>query len=385
MNTHPSHKKKILYLITKSNWGGAQRYVYDLATNLNKDQFEPVVALGGDGTLKELLTHAGIRVITITSLERDISTKKEIDFAKELWSILKTEKPDILHVNSSKAGGVGTLLGRLSRTPKVLFTAHGWAFNEDRPYWQRVTIKSLHWLTVLFSHKTIAVSNAIVLQMDWPFAQSKMKVVHPGRTIGVMYKKAEARVLIAQNYQGLEAYLGDPWIITIAELHPIKRLNVLIEAMRDVSTEHSSIRLIIIGEGAMRAVLEKQIHNLQLTNHVFLVGNITEAARFLKAGNLFVLPSKSESYGYVIHEAGLAKVPVIATNVGGIKDIITTGKTGQLIEPDNAPALTEQINHFLERPEQWKMYASNLENVMHDRSVEKMVLKTSALYLLTFK
>ncbi len=377
--------KKVLYLITKSNWGGAQRYVYDLATHLNRDQFEPVVALGGDGTLKELLIHAGIRVITIDSLERDISIKKELDFAKELWTILKTEKPDILHVNSSKAGGVGTLLGRLARVPKVLFTAHGWAFNEDRPYWQKVLIKFFHYLTVLFSHKTIAVSNAIVQEMDWPFAQSRMKVVNPGRTIGVMYKKTEARLKLAQSCPALEKHLTDVWILTVAELHPIKRISVLIEAIQAVSRHKSNVRSIIIGEGTEKKKLETQIQTLGLEKNVFLIGSITEAARFLKAGNLFILPSKSESYGYVLHEAGLAKLPVIATDVGGIRDIISSGKTGQLISPDDAEALTTQIQHFLERPHIWQEYANNLNNVMIDRSVEKMVFSTSALYLLTFK
>lgn len=378
-------KKKVLYLITKSNWGGAQRYVYDLATHLDPQQFEPVVALGGDGVLKDLLVHAGIRVISIGSLERDFSFQKEVAFTKELWKIVRSEKPDILHVNSSKAGGVGTLIGRIARVPKVLFTAHGWAFNEDRPYWQRVTIKFFHYLTVLFAHKTIAVSNAIVQEMNWPLPQSKLKVIFPGRSIGVMYRKDEARLQLAQTAPALNPYLYDTWIITIAELHPIKRLDVLIEAITTSIKSHPKLRAVIIGEGSQKASLTQQIQENGLTQHVFLVGSITEAARFLKAADLFILPSKSESYGYVLHEAGLAKLPVIATNVGGIPDIITSGKTGQLISPDSPTELVAQIESFFNRPQLWKEYANNLENVMHDRSVEKMVFSTTALYLLTFK
>jgi len=155
-----NNRKKVLFLITKSNWGGAQRYVYDLATHLDQTKFEPVVALGGDGELVTLLDHAGVRVIRINSLTRDISLKKEKEFASELYKIIRIEKPDILHVNSSKAGGVGTALGRILRVPRIIFTAHGWAFNEERPWWQRMVIKFLHWVTVLLSHRTIAVSGA---------------------------------------------------------------------------------------------------------------------------------------------------------------------------------------------------------------------------------
>lgn len=376
--------KKVLYLITKSNWGGAQRYVYDLATHLNRDQFEPVVALGGDGVLKEQLIHAGIRVITITSLERDISVKKEFQFAQELWKILQTEKPDVFHVNSSKAGGIGTLLGRLRRIPKVLFTAHGWAFNEDRPAWQKISIKFFHYITVLFSHKTIAVSHAIVQQMNWPLAERKMKVINPGRTIGVMYPKETARLHLAKTTPQLEKHLAHPWILTIAELHPIKRLSVLIEAAAMHHAKYSRTKFIIIGEGSQRTELEQLILEKNLTDVVFLTGNITEAARFLKAGNMFVLPSQSESYGYVLHEAGLAKLPVIATDVGGIRDIVTSDTTGKLIKPNDPVALAKELADFQEHPQKWKTYAHNLENVLHDRTVEKMTFSTSALYLITF-
>lgn len=127
-------REKILFLITKSNWGGAQRYVYDLAVTLDKEQFEPIVVLGGDGVLKNMLEHAHIRTISIKTLQRDVSIKKEFAFANELRKIIKEEKPSVLHVNSSKAGGVGALIGRLTGVPRIIFTAHGWAFNEqDQP------------------------------------------------------------------------------------------------------------------------------------------------------------------------------------------------------------------------------------------------------------
>lgn len=373
--------RKIIYLITKSNWGGAQRYVYDLATNLDRQQFEPIVAFGGNGTLKELLVHAGIRVVSIEALDRDMSLKKELLFAKELWHLLVTEKPDILHVNSSKAGGIGTLLGRLAHVPKVIFTAHGWAFNEDRPVWQKFVIKFLHWLTVLFSHTTIAVSTAIVNQLNWPLAKRKMRVINPGRTIGVMYKRDEARLELAKQKTSLSLYTNDPWIITIAELHPIKRLDNLISALSSVVINHPQVRCVIIGEGQERNKLQTQIDKSNLQQHAFLLGNVIEAARFLKAGDLFVLTSKSESYGYVLHEAGLAGLPIIATNVGGITDIITNHETGVLIPPDNFGLLAKVITDYFDQPLNWLKYTEALTENLKKRSVRLMVIKTTALYL----
>lgn len=373
-------KKKILFLITKSNWGGAQRYVYDLATNLDKNLFEPVVAMGGNGILGEMLHNAGIRTITLNEMQNKLSFRQARKAAAELRRVLKQEQPDVLHLNSSIAGLVGAIVGHSTRVPNIIFTAHGWAFNEDRPYWQRLILKSLHYVTALLSDRTIAVSRAIVSQMNWPLVQRKMKVINPGRTIGVTYERDEARKKLIGFCPQLAPYLHDTWIVCVAELHPIKRHLVLLDAFRQLPHSDTPARLILIGEGSEREHIETYIHTHHLDGKVLVVGNITEAARFLKAFDLFVLASKSESYGYVLHEAGLAGVPVIATNVGGIPDIIENQKTGLLVPPDNAPALVTAIHTLLTNPTQKATYVAALQSTLSCRSVAKMTRQTESLY-----
>ena len=137
-------RTKVLFLITKSTLGGAQRYVYDLATGLDSAEFETCVAVGGEGPLLETLAEAGIKVHKLTHLQRDISFFNEIQTFFELLRIIRKEKPQVLHINSSKAGFLGGLAGRFCRVPKIIFTAHGWAFNEDRSPFQRRIFKLLH-------------------------------------------------------------------------------------------------------------------------------------------------------------------------------------------------------------------------------------------------
>lgn len=378
----PTSRKKVLFLITKSNWGGAQRYVYDLATHLNQNEFEPVVALGGNGELVTQLNHAGIRVITIETLARDISLKDEWEFTKELARIIRTERPDVLHVNSSKAGGVGTLLGRLLRVPKIIFTAHGWAFNEERPLWQKGIIALLHYVTVLLSHRTIVVSHALMNQLRLPGAKRRMKVLHPGRTIGVMYEKAGARETLSIDFPALVPHLKETWIGTVAELHPIKNQTLLIKAMATLVKTFPDLKLLIIGEGSERTKLQGLIETHRLANSVFLLGAITEAARLLPAFDIFTLTSHSEAYGYVVHEAGLAGLPVVATNVGGIPEIIDHGISGLLIPTNNQIALTEALQTLLTSDSKRTAFASALKAKMQERSLEKMVRATESLYLL---
>jgi glycosyltransferase involved in cell wall biosynthesis len=123
---------KILYLITKSNWGGAQRHVFDLAVAMKDRGHDVAVALGGDGTLRTRLEAAGIYTHSIASLGRDISTGKDTGSLKEIMSVIHHRRPDILHVHSPKAAGLGAVAGRILGVKKIMYTVHGWAFNEDR-------------------------------------------------------------------------------------------------------------------------------------------------------------------------------------------------------------------------------------------------------------
>jgi len=372
--------KKVLFLITKSNWGGAQRYVYDLATNLDRQQFEPIVALGGDGTLATMLENAGVPVIHLKQLQNTTSFRQTWAALTELKQILATAKPDVLHLNSSVAGLLGALVGRLDRRPRIIFTAHGWAFNEDRPLWQRLIIKPLHYLTVLLSHQTIAVSRAIVTQMNWPGAEKKMKVINPGRSIGVMFPRADAREKIADFFPSVSAYQNDPWLVCVAELHPIKRHEILFAAVQKLVSTQPNARLLCFGEGAIRTTLEAWVATHGLAKHIFILGNLHEAARFLKAFDVFVLASKSESYGYVLHEAGLAGVPIVATNVGGIPDIVTNHSTGLLVPPDDVSALGKALSLALTSPSPCPQYSDRLQTELQNRTVDKMTRRTASLY-----
>ena len=121
---------KILYVITKANWGGAQKYVYELATAMKERGHEVAVAYGTEGLLAERLGQAGIRTLPIGGLSRDIDAKAEVSAWRSLLSLIKEEQPDLVHVNSSK-GGLALIAARIAGIRRIIFTAHGWAFNAE--------------------------------------------------------------------------------------------------------------------------------------------------------------------------------------------------------------------------------------------------------------
>jgi len=373
-------KKQICLVITKSNFGGAQKYVYEIATSLDKDIFDVTVALGGNGILKTKLEESGIEVISIPHLERDISIFNELKVFKFLINFFHKKHFDVVHLNSSKIGGLGGLAAKLCSTPKVIFTAHGWAFNEERSFLSKLLIKLSYWTTIMICDKTIAVSENIKKRvLGWPFVANKIDVIHNGVKEIDFYEKEIAREKISKVNQNVskEKFL----IGTIAELHPIKGLDILIESAKEV-TKIENVQFVIIGDGHIKKELEEKIQSLNLDKKVILIGFLDNAAKYLKAFDLFILPSRSEALALVLLEAGLAEVPVIASKVGGLPEIISDKKYGRLFTSENSNELSNEINSAIENYEETKITAQNLNHRIRENfSYKKMLEETSKNYL----
>lgn len=366
-----SPKKKVLLAITKSNWGGAQRYVFDLATHLPKDEFNVVVAHGGNGVMAEKLRAAGIRTIEIPELERDVNTLADISSFKSILRVFRVEKPDVLHLNSSKMGFLGALAGRCAGIPRIVFTAHGWPFNEDRPFLQRTVLRLLAHITVLFAHRTIAVSDAVAYALG-----QRMTVVRNGVAMGTYMQRSEARAALVP-----QSNVNEFWFGTIAELHQVKGLSFAIGEFRKHAALYPSARYVIIGEGDERKRLEAQIQASGYADRIHLCGFYADASQYLKAFDAFILPSLSEGLSYSLLEAGAARTPVIATRVGGIPEIIENGKSGVLVPTRDSPALATAMELVQNDAPYRESLASALQTrVTHQFSLEGMVKKTLAQY-----
>lgn len=375
------NKTKVLFVITKSNFGGAQKYVYDLATSMPKDKFDVTVALGGSGLLIQKLNEKGIRVLPIPSLARDVNTASDLSAFFELLSIFRNERPDVVHLNSAKAGGVGALAARLARVQKIIFTAHGWAFNEERPTLQRIIIKFFSWITVLLSHNTIAVSDAMKNDTrNWPLIGNKIVVIKNGIKEPEFYTKDDAReklFALADTELTLDTFI----VGTIAELHKSKGLQYAIEAFAKLAQKDQKMHYFVLGSGEEKERLDVLVRHYGLQGRVFLLGFVEDAARFLMAFDVFILPSTTEALGLVLLEAGHAGLPVVASNVGGIPEIIENGKTGILVQPRDSNSIAEATKKLLDSSAMRTSLGTALnEKVIDDFSSEKALSTTLALY-----
>lgn len=389
-------RTKIIFVITKAVWGGAQKYVFDLATNLPKDKFDVSVVLGGDGLLKEKLIENKIRVISLPYMERNVNLFKEIKTFFSLLKIFIKEKPDIIHLNSSKAGGIGALVGRFAGIKKIIFTGHGWAFNEDRGFVSKTLIKILHWLTIVLSHKTIAVSENTKKQITkiLPFVSKKIVVIHNGFKEQELYSQDEAREFLFQKTNLFNTDINlwstkTAWIGTIAELHKNKGIDIAIKTIEKLSQkfeeQKQSLVYFVIGEGEERKNLEKIIKDKKLDMEIFLIGNIENASKYLNAFDVFFLPSRTEALPYVLLESGNASVPVVATNVGGISEIIDDMKTGILVEKNHKEKMYGDFSNALlsllkDSALREKMGYDLKNKIEKEFSFDEMMRKTVEIY-----
>ncbi|MEE4662250.1 MAG: glycosyltransferase [Halieaceae bacterium] len=376
------NKKTIAYLITKSNWGGAQKYVYDLATNI-PENMESVVITGGDGEMVTQLKESGVPIHQLDSLKRNIHLYSDLKTFIELLVYLRKTKPDILHVNSSKAGGLGALAGRMAGVNNIIFTAHGWAFNENRPKWQKVLIKLLSWVTILLSHTTIAVSDVIYKQiLGWYFTKNKTVTIRLGVNNPGFLTRNDSRDFLTEMNPSLKKVSNDTlWLGTIGELHHIKGHRYVFEAIAGSEMLREKVIFIIMGNGELREDYKKRIKELHIEANIFLMGHIQNAAKYLQALDVFILPSLSEAGAYVAHEAGMAKLPVIASNVGGIPCVIKDGETGYLVPSKDPVALRNKIQKVINNMETSKQQGVALHNyVKKNCTKEQMVQQTMQLY-----
>lgn len=381
-------KRKILYIITKSVWGGAGKYVSDLAVNLPNSEFETFVAAGGKGELAEKVANAGLSYHEIKNFQKDVNVFKDFLAIFEIFKLLKEIKPDIIHVNSSKAGGIAGIASFCYSLLVIryslfkVFTAHGWAFHEDKPQWKIFLIKILSRLTCFFYDKIICVSEfdrQSAIKNKIALAE-KLITIHNGIKIDdynfLQQQKARERLELGNSVSKSEIWIG-----TIGEFTKNKGHKYLIDAVHklhlptgETETKNCKLKTIIIGWG-------EEITNYKFENNIFLIDNLSPAAPYLKAFDIFVLPSLKEGLPYVILEAGLAELPVIASDTGGISEIIENGENGILVSPKNSDELVSAIEKLISNESLRKDMATALRaKTLEEFSFKKMLSSTLAAY-----
>lgn len=376
----------ILYVITQGEMGGAQLYVQTLAKAAKSQNWAVNVAIGdkSENWLSQETTALEGKIWPLKHLKRPISLTNDILAVFELAKLYQKVQPDIIHLNSSKAGVVGSLAGviyKMSRPgAKIIYTVHGWVFNEPMNPLKKALYLILEKITAWFKDKIICVS-----EFDRQ-AGLKMKIAPANKLItinnGVDFPDdyfSEPKA--ASEKLGLQPD-GRLIVGTIANFYATKGLQYLIEAVKILADDYKlPVLTVIIGDGELRPELEQQITELKLRDKIILTGSVKDAIKYLKALDIAIISSVKEGFPYFLLGAMSAGLPIVSTNVGGIPEALTDGENGFLVEPKNPTALAEKIK-VLAADENLRQQFSdnNRQKAVTQFSLKEMIEKTFQAY-----
>lgn len=334
---------KILIAITKGEIGGAQSFVLALARGLKASNTDVSVAVGEGDYLPEKLEGSGIPCYRLDSLKRSHNPLKAIAFIFELRRLIDTYRFDVLHLNSSNAL-LGAISAKLARHKvRTIFTVHGLSVLDDN-YRANIVMK---YLFKLFFRSFFRLIDRVVFVSKYNLEAARKKgIIESGELIyngldlpeGYFLSQVAAREEL-RKMVGVDM-VGNYVIGSIGRLAYPKNYELLIEAFAQIKKARPEAKGIIIGEGPEREKYEDIIKRLGLEKDFFLVGAIEEASRFVKAFDVFVLPSWYEGLSISLIEAVSAKVPAIASKVGGNMEVIGEGNCFDL---DDYKGLSDKI------------------------------------------
>lgn len=337
-------------LIVEALAGGGGRHVKDLAISLAADGFEVTVACGKDRASSALLSslmHTDsqrVHVASLPHLVRRLSVSKDIQALLDLTKLIHKTKPDIVHCHSSKAGILGRAAAKLCGIETVFYTPHAYAFQS--PEFGKIKKHMFILLERFFSRfattKTFNVSEserkqALACGLDRP---EKFIVVPNGISdaIPLSADAAKSRMGFRRN---------DIVVGTVARLSVQKNPIEFCRVAQLMLSRMPDLQFVYVGDGPLADDVKQYVLTHQLSGHCHLLGYRSDAERLMAGFDLFLMTSLYEGMPYSLIESLRAGIPIVASNVMGVKDIVTSRQIGLLYQPGNVEAAADQLTYAL--------------------------------------
>lgn len=366
---------KILYCITRSKWGGAQNHLFELIRAQVSKGSEVILVVGDEGDLTEKLHSNKIncKIIIMSSLVREISIRKDISTVVSLRKLIEKEKPEIVHLHSSKAGALGRVACIGNPNIKVIFTAHGWSFTDGVSKKKAKVFVAVERFLSRFTDRVICVS-----KFDYNIAQR-----------AGIFKKTKGITIyngVPDESQGDFLYrnINEPVnFVMIARFSEVqKRQDVLIDAAKLLSENNvNNYRITFIGDGERFLEAQKKVEEYQLSDKIQFLGFKENPMNYLDPNSVLTLISDYEGLPISIIEGMCMGRPILATDVGGVNELITHRKNGYLtsIVPKEIMLFISKICQ-LTTTEFQELSINSRKMYEQKFTIEKFLLKTFRCY-----
>jgi len=329
---------KILYTLNHARIAGTEKHLLLLLKHLNKELFEPSVVCFAEGPLIDMLRNQGIPAWPFPR-------KKLLDYsvARKLYDLMKHNKFDLLH---SHCGQFACLIAKLAGVPHTIETRHGLTFNYDQidkispvEYFITKTKAKIVNLTL-----TVSKADEQLLIQKFRISPNRVKNVVNGLDIEDL-----------ANYQTNNGQLKDELVVpdnhkvvgTVARFTEQKGLKYFIKAIKNIKAEFPKSYFIIVGDGTKKDELVASAKGEGVYEDILFTGYRDDAISLMSVFDVFVLPSLWEGMPFSLLEAMAMKIPAVATDVFGNRELVVEGKTGLLIEPRNSEAISRAVTTLL--------------------------------------
>ena len=357
----------ILYLTNHLDIGGVTSYVLSLAEGMKKRGHTVFLASSG-GEMLPFVLEAGVFFIQIP-----IKTKQEISPAVflsllKLRKIIKEKDVDIIHANTRVTQVLAASLGRFCAKPYIS-TCHGF-------FKKRLSRR----LWPCWGTKVIAISEAVRehLVKDFKVKDADVRLIHNGIDVDKFRVQGSEFRVDKKKKLGLGS---GPVVGIVARLSDVKGHAYLIEAMKFVLEKIPQVQLLIVGDGKMKQGLVKLVRSLGIEKSVYFIPAVSDITQVFGAMDLFVMPSLQEGLGLSLMQAMAVGLPVIGSDVGGIKSLIKMGENGILVKAADSLILASAILDLLGDTAQAKLLGDRARDFIRQNfSLDKMIQETETVY-----
>jgi len=367
-------KIKVLHVIDSLGVGGMERVVIDVANGLDAERFtQAVCCISRRGEAAKFLRD-DVRCIDLGK-----GAKADRLMPLKLARVIRQQQPDIVH--SQSWSGVDTAIAKLlTRDIRLVHSEHGRNFPhlDAEPWGRRIARRGVYQL----ADAAFAVSSELrdFYCCETGFSVQRMRVIPNG---------VDVRRIDEANWRGVREEFGlaaDDFVIgTVARLDATKDTMTLARAFARLP-QHGKLKLLVVGDGSERARLEQFAAESGLKAAIIFAGARLDVPRLLGAMNVFALSSLSEGMPITVLEAMAARLPVVATNVGALPELIEEGLTGFLVEPRQAEAMAERLARLYDNQQLAKQFGDAArQRVEYDFSLDMMLRRYAELYVSVFR
>ena len=325
---------RIVYVITRSDAiGGAVIHLRDFTLAMRRAGHEASVLIGGEGEVTQEFRDKGVPYEALRYLRREINPINDVPAFWELRRALKRMRPDLVSTHCGKAGWLGRLAARTLGLP-VIFTVHGWTFTDGVTRRKAWTYRCAERVVSPLADKIVTVS-------EYDRALAIEQRVAPGRRMVAIHNGMPD---ISADLRA-DAATAPPRIVMVARFEPQKdhaTALTALAAVRDLPWE-----IEFIGDGPLLGSAREMAGQLGLAERVHFVGARRDVAERLASAQLFLLISNWEGFPRSILEAMRARLPVVASDVGGCRESVFDAETGFIVPRGDARMLASRLRALL--------------------------------------